>query len=251
MTVLRLGSLLFRLHPGALLITLLAISVLVKLGFWQIERGQEKQHIIDRHAAAAQFIPINHDTLTSLANMPESLVEFHGTLDTERYFLVDNQIHQARVGYQVLALATNSAIAPSKVVVNLGWVAGTSNRDILPEVRLPAESLHLYGRVRVPADRPFLLVEQQFSDQDGWPMRIQYPELDKLQQQLQLPLSDFMLLQDEQANFGFVREWPVVVMPPQRHYAYAMQWFGLAIAALAVFLFASREQKNPKQEERP
>ncbi|MCL5256048.1 MAG: hypothetical protein M1363_08050, partial [Gammaproteobacteria bacterium] len=39
-----------------------------------------------------------------------------------------------------------------------------------------------------------------------------------------------------------VREWPIVVMPPHRHYAYAMQWFGLALAALIVFLVASRER---------
>ena len=33
--------------------------------------------------------------------------------------------------------------------------------------------------------------------------------------------------------------WPIVAMPPQRHYGYAVQWYGLAIAFVIVFLVAS------------
>lgn len=47
----------------------------------------------------------------------------------------------------------------------------------------------------------------------------------------------------------YVREWPVVTMEPHRHYAYAVQWFGLAFAAAVVFLIASRRRNDSVQAE--
>ena len=46
-----------------------------------------------------------------------------------------------------------------------------------------------------------------------------------------------------QAPGGFVRDWSEAGFPPARHYAYAAQWFGLALVGL-VFLF--RQLRKPK-----
>lgn len=243
MKVLRLGSLLFRIHLGAMLITLLAIAVMVKLGFWQIDRGQEKQMIMDRHAAAESYSPITSNSLRLLASAPDEKVTVRATLHPEYIFYIDNQIHQGRAGYHVLALATNNDLAATLVPVNLGWIPAGQNRADIPQVELAQGEIEVRGRIRIPADSPFILQEQEFN-QGEWPMRIQYPELAKIREQLQLPLADFMVLQDPDAEIGYVRDWPVVVMTPHRHYAYAVQWFGLALAALIIFLVASRQ--NPK-----
>ena len=36
-----------------------------------------------------------------------------------------------------------------------------------------------------------------------------------------------------------VREWPIVVMTPTRHYAYAVQWFAMAFVLLVIYLMLS------------
>ncbi|MCH8492917.1 MAG: SURF1 family protein [Idiomarina sp.] len=249
MTVLRLGSLLFRFHPGALLITLLAIAVMVKLGFWQIDRGQEKQAIIDRYEASEQQFVLHADNIAQAAMRPDSEVRVTATLHPEYVFYIDNQIHQGRAGYHVLALATSTDLNPYLLPVNLGWIPGERSRAQLPNLSLPTEPVTVVGRVRLPAENPFMLGEQNFTEQPGWPLRIQYPELDKMAQALNLPLASFMVLQSPDAEFGYVREWPVVVMTPHRHYAYAVQWFGLALAALIIFFVASREKPAAKQEQ--
>lgn len=259
MTVLRLGSLLFRLHPGALLITLLAIAILVKLGFWQIDRGQEKQQIIDRHEQAEIYTELNPVTLTELAQAADSEIEFQGRIQRQPLFLVDNQIHQGRSGYHVLALVRPNQVSDWLVPVNLGWVPADFDRSVLPTIELPESEVTIQGRIRVPAAQPFMLQAQDFQGLDTAGVhRIQYPELDKLGNELTAllgaPLAQFIVLQDPQAELGYVRDWPVVVMPPHRHYAYALQWFGLALAAFIVFVFASRErsgslpQKNKNKE---
>ncbi len=45
-----------------------------------------------------------------------------------------------------------------------------------------------------------------------------------------------ILLSDPDPASGFVREWTPNVMPPERHAAYAFQWFALAIAVAAAFV---------------
>lgn len=238
MAVLRVGSFTFQPHLGAIAITLLAIAIMVKLGLWQIDRGLEKQAIIDRHADAEFVYQPDAQTLIELT--ADTRISVRATLDPERYFLIDNQIYSGRAGYHVLVLASAPEFGHAYLPVNLGWIAAGFDRSALPHITLPSNELELEGRIRIPSNRPFLLQEQVFEPAESWPVRIQFPELDKLREGMQLPLLPVILLLDEDNPNGFARDWPVVVMEPQRHYAYAVQWFGLSIAAFFVFLFASR-----------
>lgn len=232
----------FRLHPGACLVTLLAIFILVKLGLWQIDRGQEKQAIIDQHAAAeaAGPHPLTQSAIEQQSLHQDTRIRVIGEFTPARYLLIDNQTSHGRVGYHVIALLEVENIEQD-IPVNLGWVPIPGRRDILPEIELPDGTVEVTGRVNLPAARPFLLREQQFEAK--LPQRIQYLELEPISETLSLSLPYFSILLDESVEFGFTREWPVVVSEPHRHYAYAVQWFGLAIAALVVFIFASRRKK--------
>lgn len=252
MAVLRIGSLLFRLHPGAVLITLLAIAIMIKLGFWQIDRGQEKQAIIDQHAqgVASEIVQVEAANLEYLAEQPDRVVQLTATFSPDRYFLIDNQMHQGRAGYHVLALASSPQLDGIEVPVNLGWVPGGVDRQQLPDVALPEGEVYVQGRIRLPAEKPFMLAEQEFTQ--ALPQRIQYPELGHMNAEIEgVQLAPLMILLDEELDWGFPREWPVVVMTPHRHYAYAVQWFGLALAALVIFLVASRQRPNrPENKEK-
>lgn len=233
----------FRLHPVALLVTLLAIAVMVKAGFWQIDRGQQRQAIIEQHEAALQQppTPLTSELIASNTLRRDNRIAVTGEFSVGEYFLVDNQTFESRVGYHVVALLDSPAIHPYRLPVNLGWIPLPGRRDVLPEVELPSGPQYIEGRVVPPAERPFLLREQVFSSE--LPQRIQYLEIEPIAQHLQLNLPSFSVLLNEEADIGFRRDWPVVVMQPQRHYAYAVQWFGLALAALIVFFLASRVRK--------
>lgn len=237
----------FRLHPLAIVITVLAIFVLVKLGLWQIDRGQQKQAIIDQHASALSQGPValTQALLDTDTLQVDDRVHVQGQFSDGVYFLIDNQTFSGRVGYHVVALLDTPELN-QRIPVNLGWIQTTGRRDQLPEVDLPAGSIEVSGRVHRPTERPFLLREQSFSQQ--LPQRVQYLELAAISQQMELSLTPFSVLLDESIEFGFQREWPVVVGEPHRHYAYAVQWFGLAIAALVVFLLASRRRVTPKPQ---
>lgn len=67
-----------------------------------------------------------------------------------------------------------------------------------------------------------------------------------ISQVLQKSVSPFIIRLDKQDANGFVREWATVSMPPQRHLAYALQWFVMALVVLIIFV-ALNLKKNEKQ----
>lgn len=253
MAVLRFGSSHFRLNPFAIAITLLAIGLMIKLGMWQIDRGQEKQRLIDQHlsATAEGSRNLTEYSLSALATQPDQPIEGRVSLDPHRYFLVENQIHEGRVGYHVIALAHTEPFT-AWIPVNLGWVPAAASRATDPHIELPGEITPLKGRVHLPQP-PFLLQQQSWSD--NWPVRIQYPELELMNTHIGGNLAPFLWRIEEGAEAAnpqgtrYIREWPVVSMEPHRHYAYAVQWFGLALAAAVVFFVASRRRNDSVQAE--
>jgi cytochrome oxidase assembly protein ShyY1 len=47
--------------------------------------------------------------------------------------------------------------------------------------------------------------------------------------------ADLILLDPEEPD-GFVRNWTAPGFPPMRHVGYAVQWFGLALALLVIYI---------------
>ncbi len=243
MTVFSVGSYEFRLNPLALLVTVLAIALMIKLGFWQLSRGAEKQALVDQHVAAmAQGAkPFHADQLTVLATQPSQMVSWRAELHTQDYFLIENKIYAGQVGYEVVALATIPG-SHKYVPVNLGWVPAAAERDQLPSVTIPSQPVQLAGQIYIP-EPPFLLAKQQ--PELIWPIRLLYPELNVMSAISGYPMTPFMVRLDNSAEFGYVRDWPVVIMTPEKHYAYALQWFGLAFAAVIVFIVATGKRTKP------
>lgn len=241
--MLRLGAFYFK--PLPTVVTLLAIAFLVKLGFWQLERAEQKQALFADFAAAQEHP-------TDLNNLPEgslpqrfSKVSAEGVFDQDRYLLRDNQMHNGKVGYQVIAflqVQSDDASLP----VNLGWVPAPVLRSELPDVEIPAGRRQLEGYFYLPDDNAFTLQQQRFTD-ISWPLRIQQPEFRRLAEATGIPLRPYMVLLSEQAEFGFERQWEPQVMSPQKHQAYALQWFSLALACGIIFIIACRQKKNNKE----
>jgi surfeit locus 1 family protein len=52
-----------------------------------------------------------------------------------------------------------------------------------------------------------------------------------------------------ESDHGFRRDWPTVSMTPQRHYGYAVQWFGLAVALLVMYIAHGVRRARPAMED--
>lgn len=230
------------------LTTVLAIGFLVKLGFWQLDRATEKQALFDDFAAAkaqanaVEFRELPQQTDTLGRYQP---VQITGIF-SENYLLLDNQIYQGQAGYHVLGLL-RATDRTQLVPINMGWVPVGLDRTQLPQLELPKGIVTVKGWFYRASTDGFSLAEQ-IVEPNGPPWRVQQLDFDKISEALELPIATSVVLLSETEEYGWPRNWQPQVMPPEKHQAYALQWFSLAVALLIVVLLVRRSITKTKKE---
>ena len=219
------------------LLTAVLLPFLVLLGFWQLQRAEEKAALattweLRRHQSPATLSEMNTRSAADMAYVP---VEFTGRFLQDKYFLLDNRMHGGRFGYEVLApfMLQGKDLA---VLVNRGWIRGDPARLTLPEVQPVVGEVRIAGHIYVAPGRPFLLAEQILEAR--WPQRIQAVEMDKLSPVLKAETGTevfpYPVRIDVAEPGALTVDWQVVNVSPAKHTGYAVQWFSMA-AVLAIF----------------
>lgn len=232
-------------------LTLLVFVGLIKLGLWQSARAIEKEQRLARIEALTRHQSLNVAQVLDMKESSEEIndlpVTISGDFDGEHIFLLDNQVNKKSLGYRVLQLvSTNHGL----LLVNLGWVSGSVNRAVLPDIT-PVIGKHQFnGHIRI-IEKGIQLAEHNYQ-KSQWPMRIQQIELAKISQLFGQKLLPFVVYLDKKESIGFEKNWQPIVMPPEKHRGYAFQWFSLAITWLVLMLSASwyfiRNKNNNKKE---
>jgi len=218
---------------------LLLLALLISLGFWQLDRAAQKRALLQAYDDRPTDAAIRVDEHFALGpDWRYRRAQIIGSYDHAHQFLLDNRVLQGRVGYHVLTplrLAQGDAV----VLVNRGWVAQGATRADLPPLPAPADAeLSIEGLIDFPSDKVFVLGEGEDRD-PGWPKVLQQIRLDLHAQQLGVRLLPMVLLLDKDQPGGFVREWNPVVIGPERHVGYAVQWFALAAALVILYVWVN------------
>lgn len=234
-------------------LTLIVFVGLVKLSFWQYNRGFEKELRTARITQLNQQSPLTLNEIVKLAKEKqffgkESINDFpvtiQGQFNGDYIFLLDNQVEKTSLGYRVLQVVQTPTYA---VLVNLGWVQGSISRSELPEVTPLHGEYKFHGHVRI-VEQGIMLTEQDFT-QASWPLRVQQIELEKFATLINKPLLPFVIYVDPAETLGHKKNWHPIVMPAEKHFGYAFQWAALAIAWL--ILMISLRMKTQKSDQAP
>lgn len=221
------------------LFTLVLLPLLVGLGFWQLDRAEEKAQLAlsfeqRQQQAPAGLVDVWDEPAETLAYLPVSL---RGEFLPDQYFLLDNRTRGGRFGYEVLGIF-GLANSDRLVLLNRGWLPGDPARLELPEVPRVSGTVELTGIVYVAPGAPYLLAEQELGS--TWPSLLQAVEMDKLVPVIQgigggrvFPYP--VRLGADQPG-ALAADWQVVNVSPQKHTAYAVQWFTMAFALLVLYL---------------
>jgi len=233
----------FRLYISQLnwlivIFTLLVFSGLIKLGIWQTARAIEKEQRIERITNYQSSASLSLKALLELQGNDEDIndipVKIKGEFDGEKVFLIDNQTHKGRLGYRVLQVLM---LESESVLINLGWVEGFIDRSKLPKVASISGIHEISGNVRL-VEKGIVLSEQIF-EHPQWPLRVQTIDIEQFSQLISQKLLPFVVYLDTKEPIGFEKNWRPIVMPPEKHRAYAFQWFSLAAAWLILMISAS------------
>lgn len=220
-----------------LVLAVLAIILLIALGFWQLHRAEEKQLILTAEARETQLPPVEW-----VAGMPYPK-QYQSIQVKGRYlssvFLLDNQFFEHQPGYNVLSpylLADGHLL-----LIDRGWIAGDrSHIPVLPPLQ---SAPHLSGRAYFPSAKSWVLGQEAEIKSDSITI-VERIDVKLISNLLHKSVYPFIIRLNKDDVNGFTREWPTVTMSPQRHYAYALQWFALAFIALVVFIGSNLKKIN-------
>ena len=232
----RFGSRVFAPGLAGTLATLALLPCLIGLGLWQLARADEKRQLLDRYAAGESRTLEAHsaDAIDALPRYQR--VRVHGRYEPDRQVLLDNMPSQAgRPGYHIV---TPFALAGGgRLLVNRGWVPLGATREILPDTTVGAGPRTLTGRLD-GLPRPGLrLGEPPVPAEIVWPAVLNYPTHEQLARLYGPGLARSLLLLDADAEDGYERAWQSRFgIGPAGHVGYAVQWFALAAAVLAIYV---------------
>ncbi|HEY6635843.1 MAG TPA: SURF1 family protein [Acidimicrobiia bacterium] len=225
----------------ATLAVVVIAAVFVRLGFWQLDRLDERKttNAIGQERLAAE--PVRLPDLLAEAGDDLESIEFRrviveGTYDPAREVLIRSQVELGQAGFHVITpLHSDEGWS---VLVNRGWVPLPMDTPPVEPTPAPGE-VRQEGWVHLTETRPSLGPE----DPPGDVSVFNRVDIGRIGEQVGEVLAPVYVV-----SLGEGSEvLPVPVNLPDfanegPHLAYAIQWFGFALVGLVGFFFLVRNK---------
>ena len=215
-------------------------AFLVSLGFWQLERADDKRSI------EASIKQANTGSV-ELIKKEEGLqskeyyeVRLQGKYLSDKQFIYDNQIVDQVSGYYVLtpyALEGQS----KAILINRGFITWNGRRDKLADIVIGQET----REIKVQISKPIKRMELKPSEVGiQFPALIQSIDLQDMADRAKVDFSSVIGLLDASASNGFIRKWEPYTGSIEKHIGYAVQWFLMALVLAIIGIRIAIKQRK-------
>lgn len=212
----------------------LGMGLTASLGRWQLHRAAQKEALQASMDASSSKHVVNASMLVASAD-PLAWVHQHAMVRGEwllaqTVYLDNRQMHD-KVGFFVVTPLRLEG-SQSLVLVQRGWVQRNfEQREQLPAIATPSGTVAVEGRIAPPPGKLFEL---------GTPSVAairQNLDVEQMRLQLGAPLLPVVLVQTGGPSEGLLRDWPAINLGVEKHYGYALQWFGLSALIALLYLW--------------
>ena len=215
-------------------------AFLVSLGFWQLERADDKRSI------EASIKQANTGSV-ELIKKEEGLqskeyyeVRLQGKYLSDKQFIYDNQIVDQVSGYYVLtpyALEGQS----KAILINRGFIPWNGRRGKLADIVIGQET----REIKVQISKPIKRMELKPSEVGiQFPVLIQSIDLQDMADRAKVDFSSVIGLLDASASNGFIRKWEPYTGSIEKHIGYAVQWFLMALVLAIIGIRIAIKQRK-------
>ena len=213
----------------ATLITIMVVF-LTSLGFWQLDRADEKRAIEEAIEVANTGAVEIVTTLDGLEAKEYYHLRLKGHYLPEKQFIYDNQIVQQTSGYYVLTpfIIDNSTTA---VLINRGFMPWHGQRDQLTDIELSTNTTEIKVQISLPVKR-MELGESEVNAE--FPILLQSLDLMDMGALSGLDFAPVLGLLSPESDNGFVRQWKPYTGSIGKHIGYAIQWFLMALVLAGI-----------------
>jgi len=218
------------------------------LGFWQQGRGDQKQQWLEAWESALVAEPAPFAQAADRSDdAPPLRVSGELRFRERPRLLLDNQQRDGRVGVRAYALADAEGLA-QPLLVELGWLPMPADRA-LPLVEIPEDAQPIAGVLTPLPGQALKLAENPWPGRgdDGAPILLNFLSAAEIEAAVGEKLLHGVLRPDPELPIGYARDAVLLpnTLPPERHYGYAVQWWGLSATVIVVYLvLALRRSKR-------
>ena len=215
-------------------------AFLVSLGFWQLERADDKRSI------EASIKQANTGSV-ELIRKEEGLqskeyyeVRLQGKYLSDKQFIYDNQIVDQVSGYYVLTPYALEGQSKS-ILINRGFIPWNGRRDKLADIVIGQET----REIKVQISKPIKRMELKPSEVSiQFPALIQSIDLQDMADRAKVDFSSVIGLLDASASNGFIRKWEPYTGSIEKHIGYAVQWFLMALVLAIIGIRIAIKQRK-------
>ncbi len=229
----------FITHWKLNLFALLLMVIFSKLGFWQLARAHEKQVLLQTYAQR-RHVTLSVSQLGQQQDPRFYRLRVRGKFDDAHTILLDNKVFHGQVGYNVYTPFHINGMR-ERLLVNRGFIPAGPDRRHLPVIKKVAGETILTGWLTAT---PTALTLGHWLDTspEHFPIRVETILPNALVPLLAYPLYPYVLQIESSHPTAYRSDWQVTTMRPERHQAYALQWFALALCLLILSLILNFKQ---------
>jgi len=214
------------------LLSLVLFCIFINLGTWQLRRSDEKQLLLKSYNHRAHHSPLKPDNLLEQSDLRFYRAKLVGTFDNEHTILLDNKTHHGKIGYEVYTPFRATGFG-MPILVDRGFVQNTGSRAELPTIPAITEETTIVGLINEPPR--YAAMGEMVDGQNQWPLRVEFINLPKLGEKMNAVFFPYVLALDPKHAAALDLQWEIVLMSPERHQGYALQWFAFALTLLVLF----------------
>lgn len=211
-------------------LVLMLLPVTMSLGFWQLDRAEEKRQIQALFQQRQNNGPVPIEQLDENSDLRYQPVELQGNYLNDKWLLLDNRINHGKFGYEIVTpfKLTNSNLV---VFINRGWVPGDISRRTLPSITAVDNEVELVGEIYVPQGQMMVLESQPITE---WSTIVQSIDVKGLASKVDGEVFPHTVRINEFSPGAYKSNWMVVNVQPAKHTAYAVQWFAMTFTLLII-----------------
>ncbi len=234
-------------------LALLVAAGLCALGAWQLGRMHQKQAMLD---AVRQVLQRREPRPLTLAADAARALGYDWAAGEGRFVdappvLLDNQQRDDRAGVRAYRVFQPDGPGAAPLLIELGWLPLPGDRR-LPDVPRPAGKSRVAGLLSPPPSHGLLAAVA--TPQPGGQLLATGLDAAGLRAQLRQPaLAPRVLKLDPALPLGYARDLDILpnTLPPAQHLGYAVQWFALAAAVLAIALLLTLRARRKRDTTTP
>ncbi len=241
----RIGPFYYKFRLRASILTVFALIILIYLGCWQLNRAQYKQYLMLSLEQKITNIPVMLHKISEPTLIKDRFtpVYIQGTYLNKYTFLIDNQMHDHQAGYRIIT-AFQSPYLDKLVLIDRGWIARTSDRNVIPPIK------DIYGIQKIEGvinhvTSGITLTKEEQSELTSWPYVIQTLDYQAIQKHLPKSTFEFVVRLRYPEDIAAYKLPPIDFgLPSNKHLSYALQWFSFALLLIIYYIVLSFKREK-------